>query len=215
MATHLDALDALRGVEILGVLAFHTGHLPGGFLGVDLFFVLSGYLITGRLLRDARASGGASPVAFWGRRARRLLPALAVVLGAVAVAARLAGPPDVARTALGDGPWVRLNLVNWHLLAESASYWDRFGSPRPFEHLWSIAVEEQFYLAWPVVVIALAAGALAAVWALADGASAGWLFDGGRLAHALAAAALIGLCVHARGPRWRARSRGGRSWRWG
>jgi len=157
MATHVDALDGLRGVAILGVLAFHTGHLPGGFLGVDLFFVLSGHLITGLLLREARATGGVSLVAFWGRRARRLLPALAVVLAAVAVAARLAGPPDVARAALADGPWVQLNLVNWHLLAESASYWDRFGSARAFEHLWSIAVEEQFYVAWPAVLIALAA----------------------------------------------------------
>jgi peptidoglycan/LPS O-acetylase OafA/YrhL len=66
------------------------------------------------------------------------------------------GPPDVVRTTLADGPWVQLNLVNWHLLAESASYWDRFGSDRLFEHLWSIAVEEQFYLLWPLFLLVVA-----------------------------------------------------------
>jgi peptidoglycan/LPS O-acetylase OafA/YrhL len=150
---HLPALDGLRGVAILGVLLFHTGHLPGGFLGVDLFFALSGYLITDLLLREAEATGTVSLVAFWGRRIRRLLPALAAMLAAVTVLVWSAGPPDVVRTTLADGPWVQLNLVNWHLLAESAGYWDRFGPGRVFEHLWSIAVEEQFYLAWPVLLL--------------------------------------------------------------
>jgi peptidoglycan/LPS O-acetylase OafA/YrhL len=153
---HLAALDGLRGVAILGVLAFHTGHLAGGFLGVDLFFALSGYLITALLLRELAATGSVSLFAFWGRRVRRLLPALAIVLAAVTVVACALGPADVARTALADGPWVQLDLVNWHLLAESASYWDRLGPGRPFQHLWSIAVEEQFYVAWPVVVLMVA-----------------------------------------------------------
>jgi peptidoglycan/LPS O-acetylase OafA/YrhL len=145
---HLAALDGLRGVAILGVLLFHTGHLPGGFLGVDLFFALSGYLITGQLLR---ATG--TVVSFWGRRIRRLLPALAVMLTGVTLLVWAVGPPDLVRTTLSDGPWVQSNLVNWHLLAESAGYWDRFGQGRVFEHLWSIAVEEQFYLVWPVLVL--------------------------------------------------------------
>ncbi|GAA4665126.1 MULTISPECIES: acyltransferase family protein [Amycolatopsis] len=153
---HLPALDGLRGVAILGVLLFHTGHLPGGFLGVDLFFALSGYLITDLLLREAGATGTVSLAAFWGRRVRRLLPALALVLAVVTVVVRLAGEPDLVRTTLADGPWVQANLVNWHLLAESASYWDRFGPGRVFEHLWSIAVEEQFYLVWPVLVLLIA-----------------------------------------------------------
>jgi peptidoglycan/LPS O-acetylase OafA/YrhL len=150
---HLPALDGLRGVAILGVLLFHTGHLPGGFLGVDLFFALSGYLITDLLLREIEATGAVSLVAFWGRRVRRLLPALVTVLVAVTVLVWAVGPPDLVRTTLADGPWVQLNLVNWHLLAESAGYWDRFGSERVFEHLWSIAVEEQFYLLWPPVLL--------------------------------------------------------------
>jgi peptidoglycan/LPS O-acetylase OafA/YrhL len=150
---HQPALDGLRGVAILGVLLFHAGHLPGGFLGVDLFFALSGYLITDLLLREIHATGSVSLIAFWGRRIRRLLPALATMLAGVTLLVWAAGPPDMVRTTLADGPWVQLNLVNWHLLAESASYWDRFGPARVFEHLWSIAVEEQFYLVWPVLLL--------------------------------------------------------------
>jgi peptidoglycan/LPS O-acetylase OafA/YrhL len=150
------ALDGLRGVAILGVLLFHTGHLSGGFLGVDLFFVLSGYLITGLLLREIEATGTVSLVAFWGRRIRRLLPALAIMLAGVSLLVCAVGSPDMVRATRSDGPWVQLDLVNWHLLMESASYWDRFGSVRVFEHLWSIAVEEQFYLVWPVLVLVIA-----------------------------------------------------------
>jgi peptidoglycan/LPS O-acetylase OafA/YrhL len=153
---HLAALDGLRGAAILGVLLFHTGHLPGGFLGVDLFFALSGYLITDLLLREVAATGTVSLAGFWGRRIRRLLPALAVLLAGVTLLVRAVGPPDLIRTTLSDGPWVQLSLVNWHLLGESAGYWDRFGAARAFGHLWSIAVEEQFYLVWPVVLLIVA-----------------------------------------------------------
>ncbi|GGP13297.1 acyltransferase [Nonomuraea glycinis] len=153
---HLAALDGLRGVAILGVLLFHTGHLSGGFLGVDLFFALSGYLITDLLLREIAVTGAVSLVAFWGRRIRRLLPALVIMLVVVTLLVRLVGPPDLVRTTLSDGPWVQVNLINWHLLAESAGYWDRFGADRVFGHLWSIAVEEQFYLVWPVLVLVVA-----------------------------------------------------------
>ncbi|MEV2275621.1 acyltransferase [Nocardiopsis sp. NPDC049922] len=155
---HLAALDGLRGVAIIGVLLFHTGNLGGGFLGVDLFFALSGYLITGLLLREAETVGRVSLVSFWGRRLRRLMPALAVMLVCVTLAVWAVGPPQLVRTTLADGPWVQLNLVNWHLLAESAGYWNRFGSERVFEHLWSIAVEEQFYLVWPLLVALVALG---------------------------------------------------------
>lgn len=153
---HLPALDGLRGVAILGVLFFHTGHLSGGFLGVDLFFALSGYLITDLLLREVATTGTLSLVAFWGRRIRRLTPALMVMLTGVTLVVWAVAPMDVRRTTLSDGPWVQANLVNWHLLAESANYWDRFGPARVFEHLWSIAVEEQFYLVWPVAVLCVA-----------------------------------------------------------
>ncbi|HZE34028.1 MAG TPA: acyltransferase [Actinoallomurus sp.] len=90
---HLPALDGLRGVAILGVLLFHTGHLSGGFLGVDLFFALSGYLITDMLLREIEATGAVSLVAFWGSRIRRLLPVLATMLAGVAVLVWAVGSP--------------------------------------------------------------------------------------------------------------------------
>ncbi|MGW9553205.1 acyltransferase family protein [Nocardiopsis sp. NPDC055551] len=154
--THVPALDGLRGVAVIGVLLFHTGHLSGGFLGVDLFFVLSGYLITDLLLREIRASANVSLGAFLGRRIRRLLPALVVMLTTVTLLVWSFGPPDMVRTTLADGPWVQLNVLNWHLIAESAGYWDAFGSARVFEHLWSIAVEEQFYLVWPVLLLVAA-----------------------------------------------------------
>jgi peptidoglycan/LPS O-acetylase OafA/YrhL len=152
---HLPALEGLRGLAIFGVLLFHTGHLDGGFLGVDLFFALSGYLITGLLLREVNATGDLSLVRFWGRRLRRLLPALAVVLVVVTLVVWTTSSDDLVRTTLADGPWVQANLYNWHLLAESASYWDGFGAQRVFDHLWSIAVEEQFYVVWPVLVLCL------------------------------------------------------------
>ncbi|MEV1292939.1 acyltransferase [Pseudonocardia sp. NPDC049635] len=154
---HVPALDGLRGVAVLGVLLFHSDLLVGGFLGVDLFFVLSGYLITGALLREIAGRGGVSLAAFWSRRARRLLPALAAVLVVVPVAVLAVGSPQEQATTRADGPWVQLNLLNWHLLAQEASYWQRFGAERPFGHLWSIAVEEQFYLVWPVLLLGVAA----------------------------------------------------------
>lgn len=154
-SSYVPALEGMRGVAIVGVLLFHTGHLPGGFLGVDLFFVLSGYLITGVLVREA-SNGRLSVAKFWARRIRRLFPALAVMLGAITILAWMFLPVDLVRTTMSDGPWVLGNVVNWHLLAESASYWSRFGSERVFEHLWSIAVEEQFYVIWPIIVLLVA-----------------------------------------------------------
>lgn len=130
--------------------------MSGGFLGVDLFFALSGYLITDQLLREVSVTGEVSLVGFWGRRVRRLLPALVVLLVGVTLVVFVCGSADVVRSTLSDGPWVQADLVNWHLLSVGASYWDRFGDTRVFEHLWSIAVEEQFYLVWPVVVLLLA-----------------------------------------------------------
>ncbi|MCD0443052.1 acyltransferase [Glycomyces sp. A-F 0318] len=155
---HVAALDVVRGAAITGVLLFHTGHLPGGFLGVDLFFVLSGHLITDLLLREAAATGRVSLAAFWGRRIRRLLPALAVMLAVVTAVTWAVAPPGLVRTTLADLPWAQLQLFNWHLIAESSDYWDRFGQDRVFEHLWSIAVEEQFYLVWPALVAVFALG---------------------------------------------------------
>ncbi|MDH2387404.1 acyltransferase [Streptomyces sp. HNM0663] len=152
---HITALDGLRGLAVLGVLLFHAGHLGGGFLGVDLFFVLSGFLITGLLLKEARARDGRIDLAaFWGRRARRLLPALAAVIAGTLILAWAFGTPQLQRQALDDAPWVMANLANWHYIADQAGYWQS-SQTQVFSHLWSIAVEEQFYLLWPLLLVLL------------------------------------------------------------
>ena len=154
---HLPALDGLRAAAVMAVLIFHAGYLQGGFLGVDLFFALSGFLITSLLIRDATNIGGDGIVlgSFWGRRFRRLLPAVFTMIAVVAVwswafgsGADLAGVQD-------DGPWAVMYLANWHFIAESGGYWESFAQPSMFDHLWSLAIEEQFYLLWPLVLVAI------------------------------------------------------------
>jgi peptidoglycan/LPS O-acetylase OafA/YrhL len=151
--SYVPALDGLRGLAIIGVLLFHTGDFTGGFLGVDLFFALSGYLITDLLLRETAATGRISLRRFWARRIRRLLPALAVMVFVVAAAVWAIGDADLVRSTRSDGPWVAVNLMNWHSIASGSGYWDRFGVLRVFEHLWSISVEEQFYIVWPILIV--------------------------------------------------------------
>ncbi|WP_431914536.1 acyltransferase family protein [Nonomuraea jabiensis] len=148
---HVGALDGLRGFAVAAVLLFHAGHLRGGFLGVDLFFVLSGFLITGLLLEELGRSGGLRLVAFWERRARRLLPALTVMVTSTLLLAWAFAAPDLLRYALQDAPWVATQSVNWHFIGEQIGYWNASGT-RLFAHLWSIGVEWQFYLAWPLMV---------------------------------------------------------------
>ncbi|MGV9855362.1 acyltransferase family protein [Streptomyces sp. NPDC003442] len=174
---HLGPLDGLRGFAVAAVLLFHAGHLRGGFLGVDLFFVLSGFLITRLLLTEAAGRGRIDLAAFWGRRARRLLPALTVMGLLTLPAAWAFGSPALLGSALDDAPWVAVQGVNWHFITERIGYWNASGT-RLFSHLWSIAVEWQFYLAWPLVVAAAGRGragerrvaVLAAAGALASAA---------------------------------------------
>ncbi|MFE0152469.1 acyltransferase family protein [Nonomuraea sp. NPDC059007] len=148
---HIGALDGLRGLAVAAVLLFHAGHLGGGFLGVDLFFVLSGFLITGLLLDELGRHGRLGLAAFWARRARRLLPALTLMVVATLLLAWAFARPDMLRSALQDAPWVAAQSVNWHYIGEQIGYWDASGT-RLFAHLWSIGVEWQFYLAWPLIV---------------------------------------------------------------
>ncbi|MGW7020204.1 acyltransferase family protein [Streptomyces decoyicus] len=172
---HIAPLDGLRGVAVLAVLLFHAGHLGGGFLGVDLFFVLSGFLITGLLLKEATHTGKINLIGFWGRRARRLLPALTVMGVGTLLLTWAFGSPAQLGFALDDAPWVAAQATNWHFISEHIGYWNAAGS-RVYSHLWSIAVEWQFYLVWPLVVAVLARGrsgsrrltAVAAVGALAS-----------------------------------------------
>ena len=149
---HIAALDGLRGLAVIAVLFFHAGKLQGGFLGVDLFFALSGFLITSLLLTEVDNTGRVRLVAFWGRRFRRLLPAVLLLLVAVTVITTLiASVPERAAT-LNDGPWAQAYVANWHAIAGHRDYWASFELPRMFGHLWSLAIEEQFYLVWPIVV---------------------------------------------------------------
>lgn len=148
------ALDGLRAVAVLGVVAYHLGWsaTPGGFLGVDVFFVLSGYLITSLLVTERARTGRIALGAFWARRARRLLPAVLVVLTAVSVYALTWAPPERAQKLRGDGLAALFYVANWHLIGSGQSYFDLFTMPSPLRHMWSLAIEEQFYLLWPLLV---------------------------------------------------------------
>jgi peptidoglycan/LPS O-acetylase OafA/YrhL len=151
---HLTALDGLRGVGLLGVLLFHAdGALPGGYLGVDLFFVLSGYLITALLLAEHRAHGHIQLYAFWVRRCRRLLPALLALMPAVAVYGRFFARPEDLRTLRSQALATLGYVANWQAIFEHRSYWQLFSAPAPLEHTWSLSIEEQFYLVWPILVM--------------------------------------------------------------
>jgi peptidoglycan/LPS O-acetylase OafA/YrhL len=150
---HIPALDGLRGVAVAGVVAYHLGYLRGGFLGVDLFFVLSGFLITSLLVSEWTDRGRIELSAFWTRRARRLLPALFLVLIGVAAYAAIAAPAIDKTTIRGDGLAALFYVSNWHQIADGTNYFDLVRSPSPLQHLWSLAIEEQFYLVWPLVAI--------------------------------------------------------------
>ncbi|HVJ92028.1 MAG TPA: acyltransferase family protein [Labilithrix sp.] len=155
---HVRALDGLRGLALLGVLLFHSNKLlPGGYLGVDLFFVLSGYLITALLLAEHRMTGRIALAAFWVRRARRLLPALLALIPAVALYGWLFAKPDELSRIRGDALATLGYVANWRAIFAQKSYWELFATPSPLEHTWSLSIEEQFYVIWPVIVMFLCA----------------------------------------------------------
>jgi peptidoglycan/LPS O-acetylase OafA/YrhL/lysophospholipase L1-like esterase len=155
--THLSyrpALDGLRAVAVMAVIAYHfgAGWLQGGFLGVDLFFVLSGYLITSLLLLEWGRSHTIHFGGFWARRARRLLPALFLVLIAVALWGRFVLVSDQWGALRSDSIWTLFYGANWHFIWSGQSYFT--AEPSMLRHAWSLAIEEQFYLVWPLVVFA-------------------------------------------------------------
>ncbi|TML76868.1 MAG: hypothetical protein E6G12_06050 [Actinobacteria bacterium] len=152
-------LDGLRAIAVAAVFLYHArphadGNpwLPGGFLGVDLFFVLSGYLITSLLLVEWDARNRIDLRRFWMRRARRLLPALVVVVLAALILAAIFARDDLARTR-GDAVSSLLYYTNWHLIVANHSYFNLMGRPSLLQHLWSLAVEEQFYVIWPLLLV--------------------------------------------------------------
>jgi len=152
---YVPALDGVRGVAVFAVLLFHDDLLRGGYLGVDLFFLLSGYLITALLIAEVTGTGRIDLIAFWGRRARRLLPALFLVLAAVALYCVVFAEPTELGQIRGDALATIGYVANWRFIVNGFDYWSLFRAPSPLEHTWSLAIEEQFYILWPLVVMAL------------------------------------------------------------
>jgi peptidoglycan/LPS O-acetylase OafA/YrhL len=193
---YLPGIDALRALAVLAVFFYHSsvGWMPGGFLGVDVFFVISGYLITSLLLREFRRGGHVQLGRFWLRRARRLLPAVGVLIAVTMVIAAIVEPNRIDQLR-GDAVASLAYFANWHFILGSQSYFDQFQRPSLFTHLWSLSVEEQFYLFWPLafaagmklfgrgrLLLGVLAGALASValaWILFDpGADASRVYYG-------------------------------------
>ena len=152
---YMPGLDGLRAIAVLAVIAFHEqfGWAPGGLLGVGVFFTLSGYLITDLLLSRWTASGRLHLAEFWMRRARRLLPALFVMLAVVTAWVTIADRIRLANLR-GTVAAAATYWSNWYTIINGQSYFARFAAPQPLDHLWSLAVEEQFYLIWPWLLLA-------------------------------------------------------------
>jgi peptidoglycan/LPS O-acetylase OafA/YrhL len=155
---HLPALDGLRGLAVATVVWFHLGgrfgeRLVGGYLGVDVFFVLSGYLITSVLLAEHARTGAVSLRNFWIRRARRLLPALLSLMPAIAIYARTFATWRELHGLRMDALATITYVANWRAIHSAKDYWSMFAAPSPLEHTWSLAIEEQFYLVWPLLFI--------------------------------------------------------------
>jgi peptidoglycan/LPS O-acetylase OafA/YrhL len=151
---HRPAVDGLRAVAVIAVLLYH-GDVPGfrgGFLGVDVFFVISGFLITTLLVEERQRSGAIALGRFWVRRLRRLLPALLAVLAVVACYGWFVARPEQRSLLRGDVIATLSYVANWRFVATGQSYFQTFLEPSPLRHAWSLAVEEQWYVVWPVVV---------------------------------------------------------------
>ena len=154
---HHRGLDGLRGVAVILVIIFHSGlnWLPGGFLGVSVFFTLSGFLITSLLINERENSGRINLKAFWRRRLRRLAPAsLVVIAGVVGLASWLSTSIEASRIK-GDAISATLYFSNWRFIYSGHSYGELFATPSPLQHLWSLSIEEQLYVVVPVLIAGL------------------------------------------------------------
>ena len=189
-ASRIGALDGLRALAVVMVLVYHLWprHLPSGFLGVDVFMVLSGFLITGLLVRERDATGRVRFGAFFGRRFRRLVPAVMLLIATVAVWTSAVGPDSMITSVRSQGLAALGYVANWRLVLDGTSYGGATGDESPLVHLWSLAVEEQFYLCWPpllVLLLALGRGrhrvavVAASVGAIASAAVMAMMFEPG------------------------------------
>ena len=153
-SSYIASIDGLRALAVTAVILYHLGFtwIPGGFLGVDLFFCISGYVITRQLLDSIAAKGGLDLREFYEARLRRLLPALLFLLIGTAVICALRAP-DAIHRYLSDLPYVLTGSENWHLVAIHQDYFANIGRAPVLQHTWSLAVEAQFYLIWPLVIL--------------------------------------------------------------
>lgn len=151
---YIQSVDGLRAVAVIAVLLYHLGidWIPGGFLGVDLFFVISGYVITGLILDSIERSGGLDLRAFYLSRVRRLVPALLAMVVFTTIYIGVYAPETVRRF-LNDLPYVFTGTMNWALVNRQQDYFESIGRPPLLQHTWSLAVEAQFYLIWPLVLL--------------------------------------------------------------
>ncbi|CAN2218736.1 COG1835 Predicted acyltransferases [Candidatus Nanopelagicaceae bacterium] len=151
---YIPAIDGLRAVAVIAVMLYHLGFkwIPGGFLGVDLFFVISGYVITRLLLDSIQRSGGLDLRAFYVARVRRLLPPLVFMIITTTVVVGL-WAPDTMRRFLGDTPFALFGGMNWWLVFRHTDYFEAIGRPPLLQHTWSLGVEAQFYLLWPLILL--------------------------------------------------------------
>ena len=150
---YIPAIDGLRALAVIAVMLYHLGFtwIPGGFLGVDLFFVISGYVITRLLLDSIAQSGGLDLRGFYLARIRRLLPALIFMVTTTIIAIGI-WAPDTIKRLLIDTPFSLTGTINWWLVAKELDYFESIGRPPLLQHTWSLAVEAQFYLVWPLIL---------------------------------------------------------------
>lgn len=154
MRKRLSGLDGIRGLAVTVVVLYHAGlwQIPGGFLGVDIFFVLSGFLITSLLLDEAISTRTLDRANFYLRRLRRIIPALLSILAFCVIAAAL-WAPDAAYGVGRDLPWALTSVLNWSYLFFNQSYFVNISRPPLLQHLWSLSIEEQYYAIWPLFVL--------------------------------------------------------------